>query len=233
MNMSEEISNTNVIEDQLTPKRPLVIAANTDHGHVQINGQVASLGGHHFRIQTEKNVSPRLFAPQQKVKVRLMGQASTLPMTCRFLRVDKNKPNQIVLSMPEGEWITNRRAFARAPIELEFKAVRNNGEELYGTTTDISGGGVLLCFENDVSIPAGEEVELHLYQRVGQRTDTLKFVARMVREQMMGENRNFGMKFVNARSREQNRLCKMVIVEQFEQRRQELREISGRNNENQ
>ena len=228
------MAQTNILDEHLKIGRALLISSSTPDGHIQLNAEITSIGGHHFKVRSQKPIPRNILVPQQPLKIRLLGDSkSTLPMNCRFLRVDAKRPRELVLSFPEGEWVTNRRAFVRAQIKLPVTIIRHSGQRIEGETIDISGGGVLTRLKGKIS--AGEMVFLHL----GPLADTdeiLEFDAKMVRTVQMNANaRNntesfvaFAFKYVKAPTRAQNKVCKMVIVEQFEERRQELRELLGK-----
>ncbi|MBN2525472.1 MAG: PilZ domain-containing protein [Deltaproteobacteria bacterium] len=229
------MTDAHAIEDQLSIGRPLLISATTSDGRmIQFGAEISSLGGHHFKVRTNRPIPPTLLASQQIVKIRLQGKGqSTLPLSCRFLRIDEQKARELVLSFPEGNWVTNRRAFVRAPIKVKVVITRHSGQRLEGETIDVSGGGVLTTLNG--ALNPRETVLLKL----GPLPDTqevLEFDARLVRAVQMNVNRRnnsepftaYAMKFVKVAARAQNRICKMVIVNQFEERRAELRDILGK-----
>ncbi|MBN2718687.1 MAG: PilZ domain-containing protein [Deltaproteobacteria bacterium] len=228
------MSETKILDEQLVIGRSLLISSTTQTGHVQFNAEISSIGGHHFKVRAARPVPRNLLIPQQPLKIRLLGDSkSTLPLTCRFLRVDDKRPQELILSFPEGEWITNRRAFVRAQITLPVTVVRHSGQRIEGETIDVSGGGCLTRLKDNLS--TGEMVFLKLGP-LPDTEETLEFDAKMVRTVEMNVNRRngsemyiaFAFKFVKAPTRAQNKVCKMVIVEQFEQRRAELREFVGK-----
>lgn len=229
------MGNTNILEEQLSIGRELLISTTSLGGHVQLNATISSLGGHHFKVRTQTPVSPQTFSPQQAIKVRLLGGShSTLPLNCRFLRVDPKKATELVLSIPEGEWITNRRAFVRASINIPVAVLRHSGQKLKGKTLDISGGGTLIRLPEKLN--PGEMVEITLGPAEETAQEVLIFSAKVARLVEFGGNRRNGsepftayaLKFIKAPTRAQNKVCKMVIVNQFEQRRAELREFLGK-----
>ena len=228
------MAETKILDEQLTIGRSLLISSTSSEGHVQLNAEITNIGGHHFKVRTAKPVPRNLLVPQQPLKIRLIGDnRSTLPLNCRFLRVDAKRPNELVLSFPEGDWITNRRAFVRAQITLPLTIVRHSGQRIKGVTIDISGGGCLARLNEKIS--TGEMVFLKLGP-LPESDEILEFDAKMVRTVEMNKNRRndtesfiaFAFKYMKAPTRAQNKVCKMVIVEQFEQRRAELREFLGK-----
>lgn len=228
------MADTNILEEQLVVGRSLLLSTTTPSGHIQLSAEITSLGGHHFKVRADTSIPQTLFAPQQQLKIRLMGDGqSTLPLSCRFLRVDPKKPKEIVLSFPEGEWITNRRAFVRAAIQMPVSIIRNSGQQISGETIDVSGGGVLTKLNADLN--QGEMITLHLGP-IPDSEDILQFDAKVARLVQLNVNRRndspsftaYALKFVKAPTRAQNRICKLVIVNQFEQRRAELREFLGK-----
>jgi c-di-GMP-binding flagellar brake protein YcgR len=228
------MADTKIIDEQLTLGRSLIITATTHQGHVQLNAKITSLGGLHFKIETERPVSRDLLVPQQPLKIRLLGEnQSTLPITCRFLRMGAKRSTEMILSFPEGEWVTNRRAFVRAQIKMPVTITRHSGQRIEGTTIDISGGGALCRLNSDLN--PGELVFLKLGP-IPDTDEVLEFDSKMVRTVPMNVNRHnnsepftaYAFKFIKVSTRAQNRVCKLVIVEQFEQRRAELREVLGK-----
>ncbi|MBN2344228.1 MAG: PilZ domain-containing protein [Deltaproteobacteria bacterium] len=229
------MTESNILEEQLAIGRELLISSAAPGDHLQVNASITSLGGHHFKVKAAVPVPPQLFTPQQPLKIRLKGGSrSTLPLNCRFLRIDPKKPREMVLTIPEGEWITNRRAFVRAEIKMPILVLRHSGQKLTGETIDISGGGTLVKLPSP--LPPGEAVEITLGPSEETAGEALTFEAKVARlVEIRGNRKNGGepftataFKFIQAPTRAQNKVCKMVIVNQFEQRRQELREFLGK-----
>lgn len=226
------MSESNILEEQFTNGRKLLISATTPNGHIQLNASVTSLGGRHFKVRAEHPIPTTLFIPQQQLKIRLLGGSrSTLPLQCRFLRVDEKKPREMVLSIPDGEWITNRRAFVRATMKIPVRITRFSGQVFTGHTIDISGGGALLHLDDKLA--NSERITIVLGPLESSNNETLELEAKVARFVEITPNRKrpkevfsaTAIRFTKAPTRAQNKICKLVIVSQFEQRRAELREF--------
>ena len=206
---------------------PLIVAAKTVNGHLALHGQVVYASNHHFRVRLRDPLPARTLFPGQEVRIRPAADEAAIALPCKYLRGNEVVANEIVLSVPAGEWRSNRRAFVRAALELPVTLARGDQTPVAGRTMDLSGGGALVVLERKVFV-VGESVRFEMRLPVEQGGALIQIDARIVRVDPRAEA-VYGVQFVKARTRDHNLVCKAVIVKQFEDRRAELREVSERN----
>lgn len=198
---------------------------DTDIGHFSSSGVVISMGSHAFRIRCDVPLPAEELETNQEVKLSLAKKKDMLPVGTRFLRVADDDPHTVVLQTPEGGWRRNRRSYFRAEIEMPVLIIRPDEPRIEGTTVNVSGGGALVA--SAAPLRARDEfqiiVKIPKQEPVGAR-------GRVVWARYDEESGGlYGVKFIDINRRDQNRICRMVQVHEFEQRRSELKELTTRN----
>jgi c-di-GMP-binding flagellar brake protein YcgR len=175
-------------------------------------------------VECEDPVPPDVLQLGHEVRMTLVDQPGVLPLVTRLVRVTPGPEALFVLQIPAGTWLTNRRAFFRAEFAVPVVLVRADAPVAAGHTLNVSGGGALLETEAFLEIREEFQLVLHFEQ------DSLGCKARVMWARYTEEEPSiYGVMFVDIPRRDQNRLCRMVQCKEFEMRRNEIKELSGRN----
>jgi c-di-GMP-binding flagellar brake protein YcgR len=129
----------------------------------------------------------------------------------------------LILKIPIDNWQQNRRAFFRGDMEVQIFAIKSDGTRLHGRTANLSGGGALIALDGPLVM---HEV-IQLVLEFG-RDESISVKAQVVRVDKKKDSELYGMKFLDLSSRDQNTVCRIVLVEEFENRRAEIRELTQR-----
>jgi c-di-GMP-binding flagellar brake protein YcgR len=206
-------------------KQGLRVTIQTDNakGHFSSRGEITSMSTHHFRVTCAIRVPPSAFKPNQTVRIFMEDIGDVFPISVRFIRFQEEGSNVLILSLPSGSMYRNRRAFFRGEIELKVTFKRKKGELIQGRAVNISGGGLLVSVEQ--SLRKHEELEALIYFS---ETEIVAAKVRVVRSEDLEEEIRYGVQFTEIARRDQDRICRMVIVQEFETRRAEMRELLDR-----
>ena len=136
-----------------------------------------------------------------------------------------DKLDVMVFKLPEDEWQSNRREFFRGEVSLPLVILREDGTAIQCETGNVSGGGALVVSQTRFDV--GEE--FHFAVEIPHQ-GTFGSKARVVWSRWDDEapNCQFGIKFIDIDRRDQNQICRYVLVKEFETRRSELKEINER-----
>jgi c-di-GMP-binding flagellar brake protein YcgR len=206
--------------------KSLIVSVKTVNGHLALHCDVVYVSNHHFRVRCRAPLPGRTLFPGQEARIRPAENDTAIAMPCKYLRGNEETASEIVLSIPAGEWRSNRRAFVRVALELPVTLTRGEDEPVAGKTLDLSGGGALVQLDRR-AFAVGETVRFEMRMPAEQDGALVQFDARVVRDDPRGQAM-YGLLFLKARTRDHNLVCKAVIVKQFEDRRAELREVSER-----
>ncbi|MCP4679414.1 MAG: PilZ domain-containing protein [Deltaproteobacteria bacterium] len=216
-----EESKTEVI--QLETGLKVQVQTDTLIGSVSSRGEVIYVGSHHFRVRCRKVIYEEDLEPNQEMKITLANRKGMLPIVSRFIRVYDKDPRVLILKLPSGDWQQNRRAFYRGDMTTDVVVLRNNGTRAHGKTINLSGGGALV--QIDSALKMGEEVQIVLKFAT---SDSIGTKARVVRVSELKDGEYYGVMFMDISTRDQNHICRLVLVDEFEARRAEIRELSNR-----
>ena len=208
---------------ELNVGRKVAVAADTSMGPVSTRGEVTYVGSHHFRVRCKPKIPENYLVVNQEIRVSVTEQSGVLPLTTQFVRILEKDPRIVILRLPDGAWQRNRRAFFRGEIELDVILIRKDGTRLEGKTVNLSGGGALL--NTDVPLQLNEEI--HVAIRLSD-SEEIEAQAKVVRSNKTSEGDEFGIHFFRITNRNQNYICRIVLVDEFENRRAELRDLTGR-----
>ena len=197
------------------------IQADTARGHFSVRGEVIYVSNHHFRVACDTRVPAKTLKPKQEVRIFIEGRSGISPITAGFIRFLEEGSHVLILSLPSGSLYRNRRAFFRGEIEIPVALKRKNGDIVHGTAKNISGGGLLVSLEKPLQ--KNEEIEADILLS---ETEVISAHARVVRVVENDEGTDHGFKFTDIRRRDQDRICRIVIVQEFENRRAEIRELN-------
>ncbi len=208
---------------QLETGQKVLVQAETSMGPVNSQGEVIYVGGHHFRIRCKSSNIQNNLVPDQDVRVSLSDKSGLLPVVTQFIRSLDKDPRILILKLPSGKWRQNRRAFFRGDLETNITIFRSDGTRVQGRTVNLSGGGALITIDTPLKLHEEIQimVEFNKKESVGSR-------ARVVRMSESKTSEEFGIKFVGISNRDQNYICRLVLVDEFENRRAEIRELTGR-----
>ncbi|MCU0664110.1 MAG: PilZ domain-containing protein [Myxococcota bacterium] len=187
-------------------------------------GSVTSVSAHSFRVECEQPIPPDTCQPGQEARMTLVDEPDVLPLMTRIVRVTPGASPLFVLQIPTGAWQTNRRAFFRAELALPAVVVRADAPVVAARTLNLSGGGAAL--ETEAFLEIREEFQLVVHieeERVGCKAKV------MWARYSEGEPSLYGVMFLDLSRRDQNRLCRRVQLKEFEERRSEIKELTGRN----
>ena len=201
--------------------RRIIIQADTPRGHYTLKGEVVYVSNHHFRVSADTRAPNGVFSPNQEVRISLEGKTDILPIMTRFIRFTDDSSRVAILAIPEGTWKKNRRAFFRGTIEANVTIIRKSGSIDKGRAVDISGGGLLV--ETQVALMPREEFDIVIYFS---ESDQVCATVRVVRKTEADDHIRYGVKFLSIHRRDQDRICRMVIVQEFEKRRTEIKELN-------
>jgi len=220
------MEGSRILEMELAIGRPLTISAKTARGRVRLKAKVSYLGRHHFKVRLDKSLRKKVLINGQEINIRLLGDKKSLPLDSRYLRGNDVETIELVLAIPGGEWITNRRNFVRVSMELLVVLTRRSDEKIQGKTLNISGGGLLAVFDKRLMLGEDVTVAIEIPDRPGEEVTFLGKVVRQI--EYLNKDNVFGIQFKRVERRAQNKVCKMVIVRQFEDRRAELKLLTSR-----
>jgi c-di-GMP-binding flagellar brake protein YcgR len=216
-----EETRTSIAPFNLEIGRRLIIKADTHRGPYSTKGEVLYVSNHHFRVSTDTRVPERALYPNQEIRISIEGKKDILPVVTRFIRFLDNNPRVMILALPDGTWKRNRRAFFRGKIEASVTIIRKDGTAVDGRAVNISGGGILV--ETQARLMPKEELNIIIDFSDKERMNA---TVRVVRREMVHDCAQYGVKFLQIRRRDQDRICRMVIVQEFENRRSEIRELN-------
>lgn len=202
----------------------ILIQADTAFGHVTRTGEVVDVGNYAFRVKCDEPLTTDELEPGQRIRISLTDRQNILPVETQYVRVLDDNPHIVILRLPSSQWRKNRRTFFRGEIHVNAILIKSEGERLKGYTDNISGGGALLRLDVELSI--GDELECIL---VIPKQEKIGVRVRVVWANHQMSPKAYGIKFINIKSRAQNRICRMVMVQEFEQRRATIRELNERN----
>ncbi len=219
---SNSVSNR---ESRLRIGRRLLIHADTSMGTVRTVGKVIQIGDYSFRMKCDTPLPTDYLEPGQSVTVSLIGNTQVLPVSTGFIRMLDDEPDVMVIKLPSSEWRENRRAFFRGEVSLPITIVRGDGSRLEGVTGDISGGGSMIIMTS--KLENGDEVSF-----ITDIPDAgvVRLRARIVWanfDEQAGKG-HYGLEFIEINRRDQNTICRFVMVKEFERRRQVMSEINRR-----
>ncbi|MCP4604988.1 MAG: PilZ domain-containing protein [Proteobacteria bacterium] len=217
------MNEPNVLIIQLETGQKVLVQAETPVGPLSARGEVIYVGSHHFRVQCRTPLAQDDFRPGQELKVSLAEKSGMLPVTTHFIRILENNPRILILKLPSGKWQQNRRDFFRGTVEAKITIFRSNGTKISGKTINMSGGGALI--ETDVPLEMNEEIQIAVEFSGGESVGSR---ARVVRTSESQSGEETGIKFMDISNRDQNYICRLVLVDEFENRRAEIRELTGR-----
>lgn len=110
--------------------------------------------------------SSRVYVPQQGHKWRIYylptNESALFTFDTRVMGVVRDQICLVRIERPEAHDIhkIQRRDFLRMPIHLQVELeASDNGQRLYGTTLDISGGGMAVSCYPQASINPGDELK--------------------------------------------------------------------------
>jgi len=202
----------------------LFVQVQTADGRTRARGRIISVAKYHFRVKCESSFREDEIEPGQEVEIRRSDGSRVLPLSTRFIRFGESGTKEMVLSLPECRWRRNRRSFVRAPISMKVTLIRKDRPRIVGQTINISGSGALI--ETDIKLLIGEELRI-AFEIAMDRVYSVGAGAR-VKWESKGRDGLFkyGIQFLQIVGRDQNRICRMVLLAEFESRRVELREFS-------
>ncbi len=217
------MGHSSVLFIELEFGRKLIIQADTPKGPINMRGEVVYVGSHHFRVKCDTPFPTGYLDPDHEVRLVLASQPGMLPVTTNFIRIVDKKPRIVILSLPSGSWQRNRRAFFRGEVEVSVILIKNDGTRVHGKTMNLSGGGALIQVEEQLKV--NEEIDMEI-----SFSDQEKASARVkvIRIDHANDCDELGVKFIEISDRDQNHICKIVLVSEFENRRAEIRELTGR-----
>lgn len=186
-----------------------------------IRGEIIYVSNHHFRVSVDSRVPKGALLPKQDVRISVEGKRDIVPIVTRFIRFLDESERVLVLSIPEGTWKKNRRAFFRGAIEARVTIVREDNTHAEATAVNISGGGILI--QTKTTLNKNEEIGVIIDFP---EEDQIVARVRVMRIDTHESGTQYGVKFLQIRRRDQDRICRMVIVQEFETRRNEIRELN-------
>ncbi len=221
----EKKATPSVPDTRLEFGRKVLVQADTPMGSVRISGRVTDVGSHSFRIKCSSPIPKDDLHPGQTLTISLVDKKGVLPVTTGFVRILDEDLHVMVMRLPSDDWRQNRRAFFRGEIALPAVILRSDRTRLQGMTSNISGGGALVVL--NAPLKMGEE--FHLTIQITKK-ETIGARAQVVwsmfdEEQGVG---HYGINFMDIKPRDENRICRLVLVNEFEKRRSEIRDISDR-----
>ncbi len=208
---------------QLEAGLKVALQAETKLGVVNARGEVIYVGSHHFRVRCTRSLPEDDLEPNQEVRISLANRPGMLPVTTHFIRILDSDNRIAILRLPSGNWQQNRRAFFRGDVETKVVVLRGDGTRVEGMTHNLSGGGALIRVDAPLGMRESIQVILEFHGR-----ESVGAKARVVRVVELGDLQLFGIQFTDISTREQNNICRMVLVGEFEARRAEMRELTGR-----
>lgn len=214
------------IVERLEPGVAVFIHADTERGRLRRRGEVVFVGDHHFRMRCDPPIARHELEAGQRIDVRLSSDAETLPLSTKFIRVSDDNPAEIAIILPAGGWRRNRRAYVRAAIAAAVSIYKGDGNVLSGVTENLSGGGALVALDTCVELQVGEDVRMSLTLTGCEDAFLSRVRVRWIAAAEHGTR--IGVQFLDLGERERNRLCRMVLVKEFESRRAELKALSAR-----
>ncbi len=201
----------------------VTVQTENARGRFSSRGEIIALSSHHFRVVCESRVPPSAFNPKQSVRVFLEDSGDVFPVSVKFIRLQEEGSNVLILSLPSGSLYRNRRAFFRGEVELNITFRRKKGELIQGRAINISGGGLLVIVEQSLRKHEELEATIHFSEK-----EVVTAKVRVVRSEEHEEEIRYGVQFTEIKRRDQDRICRMVIVREFENRRAEMKEIMER-----
>ena len=201
--------------------RRIVVNSDSTRGHFTVHGEVIYVSNHHFRVSVDTRVPKGALVAKQDVRISIEGKRDIVPVVTRFIRFLDESERVLVLGIPEGSWKKNRRAFFRGNIDAHVTIVREDNSRAKATAVNISGGGVLI--QTTTTLKKNEEIGIIMDF---DDADRIAARVRVVRIDTHDEEIRYGVKFLQIRRRDQDRICRMVIVQEFETRRNEIRELN-------
>jgi c-di-GMP-binding flagellar brake protein YcgR len=205
----------------------VIIQAETRGGHLGVPGEITYIGNHHFRVACDTPFPVAALPASKAVKVAIEGNNGVMPMNTRLVRPADQSARTVILGIPERPWRHNRRAFFRGHVEARVTLSRQDGTVLTGRAVNLSGGGVLAELDPGATTPLAKLEELDIIM-IFPDGDDITAKVRVVRVEMREDHLRYGIKFITIARRDQDRICRMVIVQEFEKRRAEIRELVER-----
>ena len=197
------------------------VQADTARGHFSTRGEVIYVSNHHFRVACDIRVPENALKPKQEMRLFIEGKGGGSPILSSFIRVQEEGSHVLILGLPSGSLHRNRRAFFRGELEVPVALKRKSGDIFHGTAKNISGGGLLVTLNQPLQ--KNEELEADI---LFSEQDVITAHVRAVRIVEHEDGTDHGFKFTDIRRRDQDRICRIVIVREFESRRAEIRELN-------
>ncbi len=179
------------------------------------------VSNHHFRTSVDNRVPKGALLPNQDIRITIDGKKDIVPVTTRFIRFSDENERVLILAIPEGTWKKNRRAFFRGKTDARVTLIRKDNTHSEGTAINISGGGLLI--QTQATLTQNEEIGVVINFA---ENDQIVTKVRVVRIETSDSEIRYGVNFLQIRRRDQDRICRMVIVQEFEARRNEIRELN-------
>lgn len=160
------------------------------------------------------------FIPGSKVKVSFSDRSAVFSFLSEIIVLKPGNPGILILGRPVNMTRIQRRNFVR--LDAKLKVVTNKIDEdkksaefFTATTTDISGGGVLLGCDSQLNV--GEEMEAIIFISENQ---TVSAIGRIVRVTELSASSKYkysvGLEFTNIKEPERDKIIKYI----FDQQRQ-------------
>lgn len=202
----------------------ILLIVDIPNVHYTSRGVVTSVSTHSFRVECETTAPTGTLQLGQEVRITPLDEVDVLPLVTRIVRVTPGALPLFVLQIPTSSWLTNRRAFFRATLALPVVLIRTDAPVAAGHTLNLSGGGLLL--EADVFLEIREEFQIVI--QFDEESIGCKARVMWARYED-GSPSLYGIMFTEIPRRDQNRLCRIVQLKEFEERRNEVKELTGRN----
>lgn len=199
----------------------VMLQADTPRGHFTSNGEVTYVSNHHFRVSCDTRVPSNLLKPNHEIRMYIEGKTGTSPIVAKYIRPMDEGSHVLILSLPSGSIYRNRRAFFRGDVNAAVALKQKNGNIIHGEAKNISGGGLLISVEE--SLQKNEELEVDV---LFSESEVISAKVRVMRIEKYEDHVDYGVKFLEIRRRDQDRICRMVIVREFEARRTEIKELN-------
>jgi len=196
----------------------LQVRIQSDAGVILTQGSVTTIGRNHFKVLCDRKFDEHYFNPDQESEVRPAEDLRTLPLATRLVRFSRNNPSELVVKLPSGDWKQNNRSFVRVPAKLKAVIIRSDDTVETGTTVNISGSGALI--ETTSDIPIGNKFRLVLELPDGESPPIEAEAISRRLAMKTPEKFQVGVEFLQIAQRDQDRVCRLVLVIEFERRRQ-------------
>ncbi|MBN2802330.1 MAG: PilZ domain-containing protein, partial [Deltaproteobacteria bacterium] len=194
----------------------LRIKIESPQGTIRTTGKVIELGSRSFRIKCDRIFHKSEFETGQDVILHPKDNKGLLPLKSKFIRLAGVNSPIIVLGLPDGEWLRNRRSFVRAKVELNITVIRDNGTKRSGTTSNVSGSGALIETEKVLNVNEKITIIFEMPDDV-QEVSTEAIVRREIKNSSGAFK--YGIEFTDILNKDQDNICRLVLLKELESRR--------------